>query len=112
LAFSNCYSLTGITVDERNPAYASVDGVLFNKAKTTLIQYPGGKQGESYTIPAGVTTIESYAFLNNHFITSITIPASVTEVEFGAFASLKLSPATRADIEKRFGRRVFEADDF
>ena len=39
-----------------NPVYTSVDGVLFNKSQTTLIQCPAGKAG-SYTIPNSVTSI-------------------------------------------------------
>jgi hypothetical protein len=61
-AFSACGSLTGITVAERNKAYTSVDGVLFNKTKTTLVQYPAGKQGKNYTIPNSVTSIGNNAF--------------------------------------------------
>src|ERR1039458_5157094 len=33
--FYECTSLTAITVDALNPAYSSVDGVLFNKTQTT-----------------------------------------------------------------------------
>ena len=56
-----CTSLTGITVDAFNSFYSSVDGVLFNKSQTTLIQCPGGKAG-SYTIPNSVTDIGYHAF--------------------------------------------------
>ena len=42
-AFADCTSLTAITVDALNPVYSSVDGVLFNKSQTTLVQYPGAK---------------------------------------------------------------------
>src|SRR5215213_3116741 len=59
-AFRGCSSLTNILVDAANPAYRSVDGVLFNKAQTTLLMCPGGRAG-SYVIPGGVTSIEFYA---------------------------------------------------
>ena len=39
-AFYMCSSLTSINVSENNKNYCSVDGVLFNKDKTELIQYP------------------------------------------------------------------------
>jgi hypothetical protein len=39
-AFSGCTALAGITVEDANRAYSSEDGVLFDKAKTTLIKYP------------------------------------------------------------------------
>ena len=44
-ALSSCGSLTAITVDALNPAYSSLDGVLFNSNQTILIQCPGGKAG-------------------------------------------------------------------
>jgi hypothetical protein len=60
-AFAYGFSLTAITVDALNPIYGSVDGVLFNKNQTTLIQYPLGKTG-NYTVPNSVTSIETNAF--------------------------------------------------
>ena len=58
--------------------YSSEGGVLFNKAKTSLIIYPAGKTNVSYSIPSGVTTVESRAFKNCISLTSITVPSSVT----------------------------------
>jgi hypothetical protein len=93
--FSYCISLTAITVDTNNPVYSSVDGVLFNKNQTALIQYPAGKAGSQYTIPDSVTTIEgSYgwggergAFAYCTSLTSVTIGNSVTSIGEAAFSS-------------------------
>ncbi|MDD5678652.1 MAG: leucine-rich repeat protein [Kiritimatiellae bacterium] len=60
-AFFLCASLSAITVAAQNAVYSSLEGVLFNKSRTTLIQCPGGKTG-SYTIPVSVTTIGDCAF--------------------------------------------------
>ena len=76
----NGSGITAITVDPANPNYKSVDGVLFNKAGTTLIQYPQAKSGTSYTIPSGVTTIGSYAFSCAKNLSTITIPDNVTTI--------------------------------
>jgi hypothetical protein len=84
-AFYSCAALTSITVDSANSTYTSQDGVLFNKNQTTLIQYPAGKSGASYTIPAGVTSIRNYAFENCAALTSITLPAGVTSIGDSAF---------------------------
>ncbi|MDR2176502.1 MAG: leucine-rich repeat domain-containing protein [Treponema sp.] len=78
--------LTSITVDSANSAYSSENGVLFNKGKTDLIQYPAGKSESSYTIPAGVTSIGDSAFSGCTGLTSVTIPAGVTTIGDRAFA--------------------------
>ena len=78
-AFADCFALTNIAVAALNPAYSSVDGALFNKSLTTLLQCPGGKTG-SYTILGGVTNIGDYAFSGCSRMTSITIPSSVVSI--------------------------------
>ena len=42
--------------------YKATDGVLYNNAGTSLICYPAGKEGASYTIAATVAEIKPYAF--------------------------------------------------
>ena len=83
-AFENCTSLTTIEVGAENGNYADLNGVLFNKEKTDLLAYPGGKVG-NYTIPDGVTSIVRYAFFGYTSLTSITIPDSVTSIGDATF---------------------------
>ena len=83
-AFAVCTGLTSINVASDNSNYCSVDGVLFNKDKTTLIEYPGGKQG-AYTIPNSVTSIGETAFYGCTGLTSVTIGNSVTSIGNQAF---------------------------
>ncbi len=77
-------SLTSISVAEDNPNYSSIDGVLFDKQKTRLIQCPRGKQG-AYIIPNSVTSIGEWAFGGCRGLTSVTIPNSVTSIGKSAF---------------------------
>jgi autotransporter-associated beta strand protein len=93
-AFYYCTGLTAITVDAANASYSSLDGVLFDKTRTTLIQFPGGKAG-AYTLPASVTSIGDYAFYCCTGLTSLTLPASVTSIGDAAFfACLGLTSVT------------------
>ncbi len=85
-AFEGCVSLRQITVDALNPVYSSVDGVLFDKGQSMLIQYPLGKVG-SYTIPNGVTSIGADAFASNTGLINVTIPYGVTSIGIGTFYS-------------------------
>jgi len=81
-AFSNCPAM--FTVDAANPSYSSLDGVLFDKYKTILIQCPSSKTG-AYTIPSTVTSIFDESFRRCSGLTSVTIPNSVTTIGWGAF---------------------------
>ena len=82
-AFAGCERLTSITVDVNNPNYASEEGILYNKAKTTIFAYPSANG--NVTISSTVTSVGNFAFDQCTNITNITIPASVTSVGEGAF---------------------------
>ena len=90
-AFSNSKKLSAVTVDAGNADYTSAEGVLFDKAKKTLVRYPEGKTGTAYAIPAGVTNIEEAAFLNCSKLTTVTIPVGVKKIGSYAFACSGLS---------------------
>ena len=70
-AFSGCTSLTAINVSENNAKLSSKDGVLFDKAGTTLIRYPEGKSG-TYSLLDTVKTISEEAFSNCKQLQGIT----------------------------------------
>ena len=83
--FGSCSGLNSIIVASNNSNYRSEDGVLFNKNKTTLLQFPGAKIG-SYTIPQGVINIAQEAFMGSSLLlTSIVIPRSVASIGERAF---------------------------
>ncbi|MCL2801470.1 MAG: leucine-rich repeat domain-containing protein [Treponema sp.] len=82
--FGNCTSLASITVDQDNTSFASVEGVLFNKAVTELIYFPLAKSG-SYNIPSTVIGIRDFAFSSRTGLTSIRISASVRVIGQNAF---------------------------
>ena len=90
--FENCTNLTDFYVEQGNPNYQSIGGVLCsepnadNQYKTTLLLYPGGRTDTSYSVPAGVDTIGSMSFAYSKVV-SVTIPNGVKSVEYGAFSS-------------------------
>ena len=83
--FSGCTGLLEIMVEVPNPAYSSLDGVLFNKAQTELILCPSAKAG-LYTIPKDAISIWSYAFSDCTNLTGIVIPKSVISIEYESFS--------------------------
>ena len=81
--FSGCTNLEEIIVSADNPVYSSLEGVLYNKDKTELLQWPDRKL--IVAIPNSVTRIGDCAFSFFRELTSIIIPNSVTSIGERAF---------------------------
>ena len=82
--FNNCTSLARLTVAAGNSSFSSDEGVLFDKSQTGLVQYPQGKSGTAYTIPAGVTTIGPFAF-GGSTLTRVNLDSGMVLIESYAF---------------------------
>lgn len=105
--FASCSSLQEIRVAEGNPAYVSINGVLFNKDVTTLVGYPGA-YGGSYIVPNSVITIPVDTFEYCENLSDITILNSVTSI--GAQAFLGCSNLTQVVISgsvTKLGSNIF-----
>lgn len=79
-----CEALGAIAVADGNPAYHSVDGVLFDSAQSTLLLAPRGLVG-AYVVPAGVASVGPGAFYYAEGMDSITLPDSLVAVGAWAF---------------------------
>lgn len=112
MVFGSTETVKELAVDEDNPYYSSDDyGVLFNKDKTVLIDYPEASDMTEYTIPASVEEIANSAFAgcknlksvnfeeNSAMISlsisafysctsleSITLPETLSEIDDSAFS--------------------------
>jgi len=85
-AFATCSRLTAISVSGGNPYYSSLDGVLFDRNRDTLLRFPAGKAG-SYAIPGTVSSIGSRAFADCTGLTGVAIGNGVASIGEGAFAN-------------------------
>ena len=87
-AFYGAMYLEQFDVDSNNLNFSSdSNGSLFNKTKTTLLNYTYGKTATSYTIPDTVTTLGDSAFTIASHLQRVTIPSSVTTMGWGTFYS-------------------------
>ena len=77
-AFIACSSLTEFHVGAGNPMYCTLDGVLFDKDRRSLIVYPAGKRDASYEIPEGVRNLGYNAFDGCEYLTEVTLPDSLS----------------------------------
>ena len=79
------FALENIEVEEGNPNYCVLDGVLYNKKTRKLECYPYWKDGETFIVPEGVESIGNLAFSGNDRIKNIIMPNSITEIDDHAF---------------------------
>lgn len=101
---SGASKLSAVNVDADNPYYASVDGVVFSKDKTSLIGYPQGRTQTSYTVPDSVEIIYGWSFYMIPALRELIIPEGVTSISDNAITECyKLTalhlPSTITDIE-------------
>jgi len=88
-AFSKCNMLSEFNIDADNTEFALIDGIMFNKDKTTLVICPSGMKLNRYNIPLSVTTIGNYAFSDCSDLINVNIPNSVTTIGSYAFADCR-----------------------
>jgi hypothetical protein len=91
-------ALTEFIVDVDNPNYSSLDGVLYNKNRTTLIAFPYGIIGTTFTVPDSVTSIDYYAFNCLKNLQTVTIGANVVSMDY-AFSYNGCNSTSLKDID-------------
>lgn len=112
--FDSCEKLTSINVDSKNKSYSSDSfGVLFDKNKTRIIQYPSGNMNAEYVVPDTVEVINKYAFYGSKYLTKITLPSNVKRIEEYAFAESKLlSEISVTDSVEYIGKFAFKNNGY
>ena len=82
--FRGAVNLEAINVAADNPAYASIDGVLYDATATVLIRCPEGKTG-TVTIPDGVVKLAAQAFVECVGVDDIRFPDTLVEIPADTF---------------------------
>lgn len=89
-SFLFCPFLTNFEVSDENEIYSSEDGVLFNKDKTILYNYPIKNERETYKMPDSIETIAPGAFYEmNNFNTADGTPLTYALQSVECSARLK-----------------------
>jgi hypothetical protein len=83
-AFLDCPSLQSIEVDSLNQSYSSEDGVLFDKKKSLLLQYPIWNAGR-YVVPDTVQIIRFEAFMGNTNLVAVKFGRDLAGIGSSAF---------------------------
>jgi len=88
--FIYCPRLAEITVDPQNKDYCSQDGILYNKDKTSILEYPQGKQGKNFSLPQTVTEI-GIASIYMTSLEEINFPDSLKNIKrYGIGSNLRI----------------------
>lgn len=85
VAFTYCDVLENFVVSELNPSYCSIDGVLYNEARTNLVAYPRGRQDLEYYVPQGTHIIGERSFFGNTMLERVHLPNGVGVIRVSAF---------------------------
>lgn len=78
------WSLQAYEVEEGNPEYSSVDGVLYSADGHRLVNYPSGRQG-GFVVPEFVTEINGGVFRSLSYLTSIAFDCNIRTIADGMF---------------------------
>lgn len=78
--FSGCNKLKTIDVLSGNVNYSSLEGVLFDKNKSVLIQYPAGNNSSSYVVPSSVTELSAGSFRGCKSLRSISLSGYIKQI--------------------------------
>lgn len=84
-AFIRCSSVESYDVESGNITYKSIDGILYDAAGRTLIQYPCGSDATSVTVASGARVIGDGAFAGNRKIKAVSLPEDIETVQDYAF---------------------------
>lgn len=95
-SMTNNQHLKEFVVDEENPYFCSVDGILFSKDMKTIVYYPPARNitfdkfgyaenKTTYEIPEGVETIRTKCFYECYYVEDIKLPSTLKTIEEKAF---------------------------
>lgn len=74
-----------IVLDENNPNYCTVDGILYSKDMTRLVVCPNKNEIKKVKIPDSVTDISRMAFSYCESIEEVELPDTIETLKSGAF---------------------------
>lgn len=83
--FAHCANMTEVVLSDENSNFQTLNGVLYNKAGSSIIVYPPGKMDTSYEILSSVTDIGAGAFYTCGNLVNVTIPEKVKTIGTMAF---------------------------
>lgn len=100
-------TLTTVNVDEGNTKFRSLNGVLYNKEKTTLLLYPQG-QGSLFALPESLTAIGDNAFPGSkethplNLTSTLTTPPTLGSTPFSRVKGIYVDETLRSTYDSQW----------
>lgn len=105
----NCKSLEELGIADDNYNFHVYEGVLYNRDRTHLIQYPAGKKDQAYYVGFGTQSIDNSAFYGNEYLSTVIFPASLDSISHIAFYGCSiLENIVFNDVIEFIGNSAFE----
>lgn len=109
-AFGANDKLQAFEVSPDNPVFEALDGVLFDKKSKTLLSYPAGKPGLTYTVPPGTLSVGDFSFIQTPSLEEITVMEGVETIgEAAFFGCSSLKQIALPDTVVKLGTMAFIA---
>ena len=129
-AFSECENVKEIIVGEGNKEFKTIDGSLYDKEGTSLLQYALGREDETFVVPetvdwirpsafegcktvkkivlhGGFKKVDYYAFYCCNALETIVLPDGLKEIDDNAFTYCALKELIIPDGVERIGESAF-----
>ncbi len=106
-AFAECSQLQTISAETASTVCISVDGVLYNADKTSILAYPAGRDASEYTIEATATSVGEAAFSGAKKLKKINLPSSLSFIGREAFRGSGLNEVNITESITHIGAYAF-----
>lgn len=103
--FADC-NIKEYVVDEDNPYFTAVDGVVYTKDLTKLVAFPSAYPNKHFVVPDTTKIIGDSAFMDSH-IDSIELPDSLEMIEGWAFEGSTIKSIAIPDSVTEIGELAF-----
>lgn len=105
----NCKSLEELDIADNNYNFHVYEGILYNRDRKHLIQYPAGKKDKEHYVRFGTQSIDNSAFYGNDHISKVTFPVSLDSISHIAFFGCSnLDNVVFNDVIEFIGNSAFE----
>lgn len=104
-SFAGC-NISAYEIDEKNPYYTVIDGVLYSKDLKTLVAFPSAYPQKLFVVPETTQIIGDSAFMDSQ-VDKVVLPEGLTTIEGWAFEGSSIRNIEMPDTITKIGDLAF-----